>query len=407
MLIDLKHLRLKWQACIILPCMFAAARADQVAGLNCRFVETTPLPAALAAHSAVTLNNGTVLVTGGYGKMFQRLPMVTKLARIYDPNTAAWRLTHGQLNTARFQHNAIRLPGGDVIIVGGVGQDKKPLNTIERFDPATEQFSLIGHMTVPRQDPGLNLLPGGRLLITGHSKTAEILEPDPNILSGYRLRLLPARTHTFHRDHATVTLKNGDVLLIGGRTTHIELFQSATETFAMTHTRLPGVYDDLAVTRLYDNKALIVGGQNIMSMKSTNKTWLYDIASNRLTAGPEYGSPENAHINGASDIQAVDLRGENDPDTGKYLFFCGGEYDPGRGGSDIILDSAYVYITKSQIFHSVGPMRRPHDEFSLASLPPRNGYARVLIIGGQAQNDTIQNTCEIFEIELSTLKDMP
>ena len=43
------------------------------------FTPTADLPAATAAHTATVLKNGNILVTGGYGKLFGRLPVASNL----------------------------------------------------------------------------------------------------------------------------------------------------------------------------------------------------------------------------------------------------------------------------------------------------------------------------------------
>ncbi len=372
-----------------------------------RFVPAASLPVATAAHSAATLKDNTILITGGYGMMFQKLPMVTKLARIFDPNTESWRLARGQLNIARFNHGSIRLPGGGVLLVGGIDQSKAPLPSIELFDPDTEQFTLLPAMQIPRTNPALNLLPGGRVLITGNSKIAEIIEPNQTAATGYQTRVLTARTHTFHQDHAAVSLSDGSVLLIGGRTTHIERFDPCSESFSMTHTRLPGVFDDMTAVRVGDEEVFIAGGQDVATMISINNTWIYDTKQNQLFESPPLFFPDKTEITSASDMKSTDLFPKTHMNIGKYIFICGGEFDPGKGKQDINLDTAYIYLSESRRLIFVGPMRSAHDEFSIAALPEKDGMLRVLIIGGHGANDSISAECEIFEINREKLLEMP
>jgi len=365
--------------------------------LTFSFTPASKMPGATAVHAAAGLHGGDVLVVGGYGRLFG-VPIAVTMGRVYQYQTGKWRSTRGVLNYGRLEHSAIALPDGKVLIVGGSGQMKNKLSSVELYDPATDTFIEVGSMIGPRTYPRLNLLPDGRVLITGDLKQAEILEPSPQSASGYSIR--PARGQTLfrHNRHVSITLPDGSVWLIGGRSTMIERFDPQTETFTSAKTRIPGLMDDQAGILLYDGTIFLAGGQDLISNRCINRTWRYDPQADALTPAPPLNpSFRETPVPGVSDLQIVDLCASHPQRRGRYIFLCGGEYDPGRGDEkDINLTSAWVYEAERKRLIEVGPMRSAHDDFAAVALPAGPEEARVLIIGGHGPHDKLQADCEIF-----------
>ena len=378
-----------------------SAACGQAASFS--FTTAAKVPAPTVAHSAVTLPGGDVLVTGGYGQLFGKIPLVTTLARIYDHQKLSWRIAKGQLNYARLGHNSIVLASGKVLIVGGIGQNGEMLRSIELFDPATEKFHLLLSMAEARKNPRLNLLPDGRVLITGEKEQAEIVEPakpisgkDPDV--SFVVRATLGKSKVKHSDHAVVTLADGAVLLIGGRTTRIERFDPKTETFELCRSRLPKVLDDQTAVVLYNGKVFLAGGQEVYTNRCVNQTWFYDPTADILTEGPRLNPTAAGKAQrGTSDMCAVDLFTGDGNRGGRYFLICGGEDDPGTGsGPDVILDSAWVYDAPKGDLINVGPMKGGHDDFAAVYLPPAASSARALIIAGHGPGDSFSADCEIF-----------
>ncbi|MCF7957901.1 MAG: hypothetical protein K9M57_05565 [Phycisphaerae bacterium] len=383
----------------------STASAETVNPLPRRFVPTDPIPSGTVAHSATVLPDGNILVTGGYSMIFDKIPLASNLARIFDAKTLKWRVARSQLHYGRLNHASIVLPasggkkGSRVLIVGGISQSRKALKSIELFDLTTEKFQIMPSMTIARKSPRLSYLPNGRILITGQNKKAEIFEPCSSAPSGYIVRPTHHRSYTDHTDHAAVSMPDGSVILFGGRTTYIERFDPKTERFEPYKTRLPKVYDDQAAALLYDGTILLVGGQEVYSNKCTDKTWLFNPKTGGLSNGPLL-TPQMGSVRfiGVSDVVAVDLLASDKNRRGRYILLCGGEDDPGKGPKpDIILDTAWVYDAVAGKVEAVGPMINPHDDFAAAVLPVQNNNAAALIIAGYKANDAFQANCEIFQ----------
>jgi hypothetical protein len=95
------------------------------------------------SHQATLLSNGTVLLTGGMGPAADNPDNLVALssAEIYDPPSGKFKAT-GAMTRARAGHTAELLPGGRVRITGGeVPAAATP--TIEEYDPATGKFTAL------------------------------------------------------------------------------------------------------------------------------------------------------------------------------------------------------------------------------------------------------------------------
>lgn len=94
-----------------------------------------------AAHSATALQDGRVLLAGG----FSRDESSPADAEIYDPASGTFTLT-GPMQTPRYSHAATRLADGRVLLTGGYDAGAAYLQIAEIFDPASDSFADAGLM---------------------------------------------------------------------------------------------------------------------------------------------------------------------------------------------------------------------------------------------------------------------
>ena len=102
------------------------------------FSATGNMNSAHALHTATLLNNGMVLIAGGYDVNGS----VQNLVELYDPSTGTFTST-ASLNNARAYHTATLLNDGTVLITGGTDNNASPVASTEIFDPATGTFTLV------------------------------------------------------------------------------------------------------------------------------------------------------------------------------------------------------------------------------------------------------------------------
>ena len=130
--------------------------------------------------------NGIYLSTGkflyfGYGRAY-----------LYDTNTSTSVETSGFLQP-RAYHTATLLQNGKVLIAGGYGTwgaVTGPLSSAELYDPITDTFTRTANLTGPREHHSACLLPDGTVLLAGGMTsesdpfsltTAEVYDPNGTI----------------------------------------------------------------------------------------------------------------------------------------------------------------------------------------------------------------------------------
>lgn len=137
---------------------------------------------------AVIYGAGNVAVFGGSDPP-------TGTAEVIDLNAAApaWKFT-GSMHFPRRQHNAVVLPDGKVLIVGGSSAggfdtSTSPVLPTEMWDPATGQFTVMASIAVYRgYHSTALLLPDGRVLSAGGNvggPNAQLFSP-PYLFAGAR-----------------------------------------------------------------------------------------------------------------------------------------------------------------------------------------------------------------------------
>ena len=113
---------------------------------------------ARSSHTANLLPDGRVLVVGGYGA--EKDPVNT--AEIFDPAGGTWT-DAGTLKEARADHTATALGNGNIVVAGGLGE----FTLAEMFDIAAGTWSEAGNTSLARYHHTDELLPDGTIMITG------------------------------------------------------------------------------------------------------------------------------------------------------------------------------------------------------------------------------------------------
>ncbi len=129
-------------------------------------------------HTASLLATGKWLVVGGtFGTLANAEPVA--LSEIFEPLADNPFVYSGELATARSGHTAVVLEDGSVLIAGGIGADLNILDSAELYDPTSGEFAATGHMRLSRTVHAASLLPDGRVLVTGGNRSADLFLPEP------------------------------------------------------------------------------------------------------------------------------------------------------------------------------------------------------------------------------------
>jgi len=124
------------------------------------FHATGSMATARAYHTETLLNDGKVLIAGGYDGTSS-----IASAELYDPATGIFSPT-GNMTTWRIGPTATLLNDGKVLVAGGsVGTSY--LASAELYDPTTGTFAAAGSMAIARAFHTATLLYDGKVLVAG------------------------------------------------------------------------------------------------------------------------------------------------------------------------------------------------------------------------------------------------
>ena len=176
-------------------------------------------------HTATLLDDGTVLVAGGYGPAGAALSLLDT-AEIWEPEVSIGDA--GPLVEARFRHTATLLHDSTVLIAGGAtGQAwdaaGQGMENAELYNPTTGFFEPLGdimnharqrHIAMPTGDDLHRILICGGVLRAADNSidTCEYYDPQQKSFESLdETRLLPGGGGMM-----AVTLKDGRILMMGG-----------------------------------------------------------------------------------------------------------------------------------------------------------------------------------------------
>ncbi|HEV2488405.1 MAG TPA: kelch repeat-containing protein [Candidatus Acidoferrales bacterium] len=253
---------------------------------------TGSMAAAREYFPAVVLANGKVLVSGGLGTG----STVLASAELYDPSTGVWS-SAGNLSVARVGHTATLLSSGKVLVTGGCTSSLCGAATAisELYDPTSNSWSTTGNLITARYFHDAVRLKTGKVLVVGGStgsatSSCELYNPSTGTWSS------AASMTTARFSHATTLLADGKVLVTGGTTSRFpinsaELYNPTANTWTLTGAMITGRYGHTA-TLLTDGTVLVAGGegQSISCGKACTSfipTWkveIYNEATGKFTA---------------------------------------------------------------------------------------------------------------------------
>ncbi len=217
------------------------------------FVKGPDMSIPMEDHHGVLLNDGNVLLIGNYkmGELF-----VPSRRKIY---------TVGEMRESKLHYSATLLNDGKVLIAGGSGNKNKPFKQTEFYNPKTYLFEKGPDLNFAREKHTATLLKDGRVLIVGGSffdyqkgksyfvKNVEIYNPKTNKFEIGPKMLYP-RT-----EHRAILLKDGCVLVIGGKPHVAELYDPKINKFVkIKNMNYPAYF--LQTATLNDGRVLIVTG---------------------------------------------------------------------------------------------------------------------------------------------------
>jgi len=175
---------------------------------NGTWTPSGPLTQARGTCAAVTLNDGTVLVMGGYSGT-----AVLGTCERWTPSTGTWAPT-GTMSTPREYAVAARLTNGSVLICGG-DNGTNILSSAEIYNPTTGVWTPTGSLTTARTDHAGISLGGGYVMVCGGYNGSETATTEVfNAATGLWGTVDPMTTA--REGQCLEPLSNGLILAAGG-----------------------------------------------------------------------------------------------------------------------------------------------------------------------------------------------
>jgi hypothetical protein len=299
----------------------------------------------------------------------------------------------GNMNAARSNHVAVKLPNGAVLIAGGTSTAGTALVSSESHAP-DGAFVPNQDMKMARSSFTGTLLASGKVLLAGGlnnssgTPTVEIFDPGTGIFTLGTNHMANGRYQ-----HTATLLPNGDVLIAGGASSfgsdnnNAEVYHAADGTFSalitMTSTHTGGT-----ATLLPNGKVLIAGGLMPVSVPggsvetAITTAELFDPSNNTFTVTGPMNIARSSHI-------AVLLP------NGKVLV------TGGVNASNMSEGSAELYDPSLGTFSATGSMT-PRGDAAAAVLP--NG--KVLVIGGGAPQTNVAQLYDPISGSFTTIQPM-
>jgi hypothetical protein len=333
------------------------------------FTSTGSMAAARSVHTATLLADGRVLAIGGQ-TVVNGDSVALWSSEIYDPGTGSWS-DAGSLATHRSLYSTTLLPDGRVLLAGGWDEEGNDLSSVEVFDPATGAFVAAGDMLGARRSPAAALLRDGRVLVVGGYvgnsvlSSAEIFDPTTGLSTA------TGSLRTERHDASALVLRDGRVVIAGGANLigeplSTEIYDPATGSFAPGASATyghggPGV-------ALRDGRVLLTGAANeILDPQATTEVVTATPRSDRLFLLT--GTPVTDRTAHAA-IKLVD---------GRVLLVGGLASKGARGQAYSALGTAEIFDPRSGTFASTGPLPLPENSLGITGVPLADGRALLLV----------------------------
>jgi hypothetical protein len=205
------------------------------------------------ALTATALAGGKILVAGGNDGTSGGTAAMSAVA-IYDSSTG-WTAAEA-MKVARFDHAAVRLNDGRILVAGGSSASGAALASAEIYDPATGHWTLTGSMSQARYGMTMTLLGNDTVLVAGGYSSGsspalnstELFDPT---LGGWT----PAGAMQNGRRYASATLLNdGSVLVAGGHSADGDNFLNTAEVYIPPVVYPATTFHPLTPVRLMDTR---------------------------------------------------------------------------------------------------------------------------------------------------------
>lgn len=226
-----------------------------------RGAATGPMAQLRMHHTLVALADGRALAIGGLAD-WKTPPLGS--CELFDPASATWR-PGPSLGTARASHATVAV-GDRILVIGGSDISGKPLDSVEAWTPGDAEWTTLPSLTRPRSEPQAVTLADGSVLVVDGG----VERWDPATEAWSLLPEGPARTLV-----AVAALRAGGAVLAGGRDGTSDVKNVDVLAADGTWRRgadLPESRQGAAAVELEDGRIAIVGGSGTRSVTEDSGT---------------------------------------------------------------------------------------------------------------------------------------
>ena len=179
---------------------------------------TDTLKSKRAGHTMTKLKNGKILIAGGYNNEFE-----IKKCELFDPHTNQWSFADS-LNFAKSAHTAILLSDGKLLIAGGKegGDTTDPWSSsCELYDPDRNEWLVVGSLSVSRTYANAFLISDNLIMFAGGAHNAHLWELyDANKFDSVHLDFFPVdkfdQEILITKDSSLISIAGTEVDMNGG-----------------------------------------------------------------------------------------------------------------------------------------------------------------------------------------------
>ena len=198
-----------------------------------QFVAVPSMSFERAGHTATLLKGGQVLIVGGREAVATRSEIEVYKHNQQNPAQSAFLDTGKRLKNARFAHAAVLDKNSNVIITGGISKIeareeenyKNILSSVERYvisvPPLGDLQTPCKEMSIGRAYHTMNVVPTGRIIIAGgqdnNGMAIGTAEEISDLTCGGTTTKTNGDLNQPRYMQSSVTLKTGQILLLGGR----------------------------------------------------------------------------------------------------------------------------------------------------------------------------------------------
>jgi len=234
------------------------------------------------------LANGTVLLAGGFVDVVDNYgdegAHGIDSSEIFDPASETWRYTSGNMNVGRLWHSALSLADGRVLVTGGSPDSWWGCDGPEIFDPASDMWVPAPSFDTQRSYFTATVLGDGSVLAAGglsmngrHDRKTGRIYFDPIIHAStdrYDARgawIAGADLQTPREQHTATLLARGILMVTGGLDDTVPRTVGGTELYDPSTNSWHGGADLGApryahtATLLMDGTVLVTGGLTVDS----------------------------------------------------------------------------------------------------------------------------------------------